>query len=88
MGPCLCGDPYCLSCGNPAAAEIEAAADDLLEKLAADGISADEYSIVRDAGIAAVKLVREKLDAARKQWIADAQEAAADEGVFILDLGP
>ena len=30
-GPCLCGDPYCSSCGNPAAAAMADAMDSLHE---------------------------------------------------------
>lgn len=29
MGPCLCGDPYCWSCGDPALAMIDAFCDAL-----------------------------------------------------------
>lgn len=32
-GPCLCGDPYCPSCGDPSLAEREAADDALFDKL-------------------------------------------------------
>lgn len=29
-GPCLCGDPYCSSCGNPYQAEAEDAIEELI----------------------------------------------------------
>ena len=46
MGPCLCGDPYCPSCGNPEAAKIEAAEAELLGLLAKECQSADDYQAV------------------------------------------
>lgn len=61
MGPCLCGDPYCPRCGNPEAAKLEAAQDDLLTRLAAFGITADEYAIVLEVGTAAVKSARDMI---------------------------
>jgi hypothetical protein len=33
VGPCLCGDPYCPSCGDPAAAAFADAIDLLLEDI-------------------------------------------------------
>lgn len=35
-GPCLCGDPYCGSCGDPMLAEQEAAVEKLVETLMVD----------------------------------------------------
>ena len=33
MGPCLCGDPYCSSCGDPGLEKIEDAADKVASEL-------------------------------------------------------
>lgn len=33
-GPCLCGDTYCPSCGNPSAAAYADCVDTFAEKLA------------------------------------------------------
>ena len=35
-GPCLCGDIYCASCGNPGQADIETACDWIYEVLLVD----------------------------------------------------
>lgn len=32
-GPCMCGDPYCWSCGNPGLLDYELLADDVAELL-------------------------------------------------------
>lgn len=32
MGPCLCGDPYCGSCGNPGAAAWADLMDEVMER--------------------------------------------------------
>lgn len=36
-GPCLCGDPYCPSCGDPSLAVIESAIEGMLGKTAKAG---------------------------------------------------
>ena len=41
-GPCLCGDPYCGSCGNPSAAKFEDWMDRFMEKISDKGLSEDE----------------------------------------------
>lgn len=42
MGPCLCGDPYCGSCGNPSLAEFESFVDNILEFLSGCGLEVSE----------------------------------------------
>lgn len=54
VGPCLCGDPYCGSCGNPAWAEAQAAEEWTLEALAKAKLTPEEYKIVVSVGLAAV----------------------------------
>lgn len=56
--PCLCGDPYCPRCGNPFAAQSEAAEQALMERLAFERLSPDEYALVGEIGLQAVKAVR------------------------------
>jgi len=45
-GPCLCGDPYCGSCGNPALAELEALGEGLLDAMHANNASREHYEIL------------------------------------------
>lgn len=58
MGPCLCGDPYCHACGNPELAKLEALEEQLINDLAEHSLSAEEYQLFFDVGIAAVKAAR------------------------------
>lgn len=60
-GPCLCGDPYCSSCGTLALAETEAAEEALLNKLAEAKLSSAEYEIMLEVGLTAVNKHREAL---------------------------
>jgi hypothetical protein len=53
-GPCLCGDPYCSSCGNPAAAEFADIMEDHCEMLEGFLIAKEEFQIFSEAGKAAV----------------------------------
>ena len=56
IGPCLCGDPYCASCGDPGAAAREA----WIERL--DEITAKfdevEAGIFESVGMSAVEAFR------------------------------
>ena len=82
-GPCLCGDPYCGSCGNPAAAEIEAAEEWAIEELAKAGLSAEEYRFVITLGISALAPARamaiaainahKEIEAENKRWEEEAK---------------
>jgi len=49
-GPCLCGDPYCPSCGNPAAAEYADAVDELCERLLEKDFTLEELRQFESAG--------------------------------------
>ena len=57
-GPCMCGDPYCPSCGDPQAAAVEAFIDALYEKV--QDFNEDEAAVFVAAGEAAVKAMRER----------------------------
>lgn len=41
IGPCLCGDPYCPSCGDPS----RAAQDDAVDKIAEKLMALDEHEM-------------------------------------------
>lgn len=76
MGPCLCGDPYCHSCGNPSAAKLEAAYDNLIEKINEFGLNSDEeFQLFLDVGIQAVKSARILAENAVKEYRASEAEA-------------
>lgn len=58
MGPCLCGDPYCPRCGNPAAAELEEAEQACIDAFSDFNVA--EYEMAKKAGVDAVKKHREQ----------------------------
>lgn len=58
-GPCLCGDPYCPSCGNPGLAEKEEMEERFLETLDKYNLSKVEYEVVLTVGLAAVEAHRQ-----------------------------
>jgi len=57
-GPCMCGDPYCGSCGDPTQARWEAFVDALYDKIS--DFTEDEAHIFVAAGEAAVNAVRSR----------------------------
>jgi len=59
MGPCLCGDLACPSCGNPALLLLEEAESWTMEQLSQAKLTADEYKIVVSVGLEAVQHCRE-----------------------------
>jgi len=59
--PCLCGDPYCPSCGNPSALALEGAVDDLLDAFNLEGFTFEEYEIAKEISIATVRTFRKLL---------------------------
>lgn len=77
MGPCLCGDVYCPSCGNPGLAAIEAAADTMLERFSKAGLTPQEYEIVTNHGLALIETVRAAAASASKEILALQAEANA-----------
>ena len=58
-GPCLCGDPSCPSCGNPAQAAYEEAVDLMVERI--NDLAMDEYELAlfEKVGVQVVKNFRE-----------------------------
>jgi len=80
-GPCLCGDPYCPSCGNPASAALEdaigEAADRLVDGLYNENLDPDEYDLVLEVGLAAVRSAR-KITQARIKEALDATAQAME----------
>lgn len=64
IGPCLCGDPYCPSCGNPEQAAFEDAVEAMFEKIMEEKIIQDyqEIEIFYEAGKKAVELFRNHME--------------------------
>lgn len=58
IGPCLCGDPYCPSCGNPSQAAFGDALDQLCEDLEEMGLDEHEFVLFVTTGKAAVEAYR------------------------------
>lgn len=58
-GPCLCGDPYCPSCGDPSLAKLEGAIEKLCDKLYEMQIDEYELQIFQDVGFKAIESFRE-----------------------------
>lgn len=58
IGPCLCGDPYCSRCGNPAQAAFADAIEVFCEKLEQYVMDETEMEIFYNAGVEAVELHR------------------------------
>jgi hypothetical protein len=90
MGPCLCGDPYCGSCGNPGLAALEDAADEINEEVN----KALSVGVRPDVILAVVKALREGVerDAADVEEARKVAEAEADfakqEAEFYASLPP
>jgi hypothetical protein len=57
-GPCLCGDPYCPSCGNPGAAEFEEAENWASERLYKHCQTPEEIRLVITVGLVAMRQAR------------------------------
>ena len=49
MGPCLCGDTHCASCGDPIAAELADEVSELQEWLFENIETMEELAVVRAA---------------------------------------
>lgn len=61
IGPCLCGDPYCPSCGNPSLAAWESAMEELDKELEEKKLDEIEFRIFKSVGFAAVDAHREAM---------------------------
>lgn len=57
-GPCLCGDPYCPQCGDPAAARYADAWDEFIDVINDLDCDANELAIFERAGKEAVEHYR------------------------------
>lgn len=75
-GPCLCGDPYCPSCGNPGAAELEATEEWAMEEMSKAQLTPDEYRLVVTVGLAVVFECRKYAETVLKDYQAVLAEAA------------
>lgn len=71
MGPCLCGDPYCPSCGDPELGRIEAAEEAMMKALSDQKFTVEEYEFATRVAIQSVEAFREALKGARIQWNLD-----------------
>lgn len=67
-GPCLCGDPYCPSCGDPYLAEIENAEEQMMKAFSDAKFSVEEYGLACRVAITAVNEFREALKKAHDDW--------------------
>ena len=65
----------CPSCGNPLAAELEAAEAACLERLANANLTPEEYALVATVGLAAVEHARKEVDRAIAEFKALEAEA-------------
>lgn len=61
-GPCLCGDTYCPSCGDPSLAAYEEAIEDLCEKLFELKLSEYELELFKAVGFKAIEHHRQIID--------------------------
>jgi hypothetical protein len=76
-GPCLCGDPYCPSCGSPEAAKVEAANEWAMAEFSNANLTPDEYKLVVKVGLQAVEAVRKAVDEEVRGMLADREADAA-----------
>ena len=72
-GPCLCGDPYCPSCGNPSRAEVDKAIETACDILA-DCETGDEVRFIIMTGKAALQHAKPLIDKIRVDARLDIQE--------------
>jgi len=79
IGPCMCGDPYCPSCGDPGLAKYEQACDDLLAELEAAELTPEEFEVFKTVGLAAV-------DAHRAGVKAVVSEVQAEHAMYVEHL--
>ena len=73
-GPCLCGDPYCGSCGDPSLLAEEAAIDKLMDTMSNSGATIDHYIILIAIVPALIKAVNNVVDAVVLDRMAGDQE--------------
>lgn len=79
-GPCLCGDPYCPSCGSPGQAKLEAAYEAATDAMINYKLSPDEVAVFAKIGLEAALAFRTELDRVIQERAALEQEAKMYEG--------
>lgn len=82
MGPCLCGDPYCPSCGNPSAAAWEDLHCDVTDLVIAKKPKLNSQNAL-DAIAATLDVLAEDADMA---MVLEAWQARRKERNRLLDL--
>jgi len=70
VGPCLCGDPYCPSCGDPSAAEFEEWIERFTDKLIEAKIDIFEAKFIENSVFVLLKVYRDNI----KDIIAEARQ--------------
>ena len=80
-GPCLCGDPCCASCGDPAQCAYEDACTQIVDDMIAANLTPDELAVFFNVGLSAVMNARDMATAA----VADAQHASAEHVMYLQD---
>lgn len=73
-GPCLCGDPYCGSCGDPGAVELEAASEGVMDAFGEAKFTVEEYALAGAVAIAAVEAHRKAAKVLLDEQRADHQQ--------------
>lgn len=73
IGPCLCGDPYCPFCGNPAQAAFEEIVEAQIERFENEVAplceSEGDFNVFFQAGLSALKAHKTVKDEAIKNYI-------------------
>jgi len=81
-GPCLCGDPYCPSCGNPAAAAyadaVGEAMDEMQRVFESNNFTPAEIKMVQSLAMRAVISSRKITEQAIKDYQAAIAENEAE----------
>lgn len=77
MGPCLCGDVACHSCGNPYQAEVEAAEEAAMDAIAAEKPTPEEYAMVAEIGVTVIRATR----AAAERTVREIQSVQAEQSL-------
>ena len=73
-GPCLCGDPYCGSCGDPSLLAEEVAIDKLMDTMSNSGATIDHYTILIAIAPVLIKAVNDAVDSVVRDRMAGDQQ--------------
>jgi hypothetical protein len=74
VGPCLCGDPYCGSCGDPSLAVLEEAEEKLMDVLHVNQATIEHYEILIEVIPKFVEAVNNAIGEAVQDLRADDEE--------------